>query len=277
MSARGEDELAAEARKILRKLLTGAYLERDGQGRYAVVMRASAARHPRKIEADLAAAMRARGWLDGDGARLALTDAGRGWYARAPGGDDAFAAQHQIRSTRMITDEHGCERRVVVNAAESPLLWLCQRRLVSEVQCQAGERLRRDYTLAQLSPRLGVDLSAPIVLGSRAQKPDLLSDTVLAAKQRFSAAMRAAGPGLSDILFDVCCALGGLERSERDRGWPRASAKVVLQIALDRLARHYGLDVAPAPRRIRAWTMEEEPDGKAPTPRFSQGEGGQNG
>jgi hypothetical protein len=274
--------LAREARKILRKLLAGAHLEQDEDGRYGVVVRARAARHAKtKIDASLAAAMRAKGWLAAEdgGARLVLTAAGEGWYARALAGGDPFAAQHQIRRTRTVCDEHGREHRVVVNAAESPLLWMCQRKLVGEVQCQAGERLRRDYTLAQLSPRLGVDLSAPVVFGSRAQKPELLSDTVLAAKQRFAAAMRAAGPGLADILFDVCCHLSGLEESERARGWPRASAKVVLQIALDRLARHYGMLFAPRPARLRAWAMEEEgtEHNKAPTPRFSQGEGGQNG
>ncbi|MGA7674024.1 MAG: DUF6456 domain-containing protein [Rhizomicrobium sp.] len=287
MSAPTTSELAREARKILRKLLGGAHLRRGEDGRFAVVLRANGAQHAKtKVDAALAAAMRAKGWLAAegeDGARLVLTPAGEGWYLRALAGCDPFAAQHQLRRTQTIWDEQGRERRVVVNAAESPLLWMRQRGLVSELQCQAGERLRRDFTLAQLAPRLGVDWSAPAVFGRRAQKPELLSDTVLAAKQRFSAAMRAAGPGLADILFDVCCHLSGLEQSERTRGWPRASAKVVLKIALDRLAHHYGMIFAPRPARVRSWTMdegamEEEALGDdAPTPRFSQGEGGQNG
>jgi hypothetical protein len=261
MSALTESEMAREARKILRKLVAGAHLQLDENGRYGVVARARAARHAKtKLDASLAAAMRAKGWLAAqDGGRLVLTEAGEGWYARAHAESDPFAAQHQLRQSRIISDEQGRERRVVVNAAESPLTWMCQRKLIGEVQCQAGERLRRDYTLAQLSPRLGVDLSAPVVFGRRAQKTELLSDTVLAAKQRFAAAMRAAGPGLADILFDICCHLSGLEESERARGWPRASAKVVLKIALDRLAQHYGMVFAPRPARLRAWAMEEEP------------------
>jgi hypothetical protein len=52
--------------------------------------------------------------------------------------------------------------------------------------------------------------------------------------------------------------LNGLEESERAHGWPRASAKVVLKIALDRLAQHYGMLFAPRPARLRAWAMEEK-------------------
>ena len=173
MSALTESELAREARKILRKLLAGAHLERGEDGSYGVVARARTARYAKtKVDAALAAAMRARGWLAAEegGARLVLTAAGEGWYARSLAGSDPFAAQHQLRRTRTVCDEHGREHRVVVNAAESPLLWMCQHKLIGEVQCQAGERLRRDYTLAQLSPRLGVDLSAPVVFGRRAQK-----------------------------------------------------------------------------------------------------------
>ncbi len=262
MSAPTPRELTREARKILRKLLGGAHLQRGEDGRFAVVTRARSAEHAKtRIDAALIAAMRAQGWLaaeDEDGARLVLSDAGEGWYARAVAECDPFAVQHQLRRIRTITDEQGREHRVVVNTAESPLAWMHQRRLVGEVQYQAGERLRRDFTLAQLSPRLGVDWSAPLASSRRAQKPELLSDMVLAAKQRFAAAMRAAGPGLADILFDVCCHLNGLEHSERTRGWPRASAKVVLKIALDRLAQHYGMRPAPRTARLRSWSMEEE-------------------
>jgi hypothetical protein len=252
-----QSELMREARKILRKLAAGGHLQCCEDGRYAIVTRAGRETRTR-IDAALVQAMRAKGWLAQDGARLVPTAAGEGVLARAAAPSDPFAVQHQVRRTRIITDEQGRERRVTVNAAESPLVWMCQRRLVSELQCQAGERLRRDYTLAQLSPRLGIDLSAPFVLGRRAHKPELLTDTVLAAKQRFAAAMRATGPGLSDILFDVCCHLSGLEASERERGWPRASAKVVLQIALDRLAAHYGMILPPVRSRVRAWIKEED-------------------
>jgi hypothetical protein len=63
---------------------------------------------------------------------------------------------------------------------------------------------------------------------------------------------------MAGILIDVCCHLKGLEQTERAAGWPQRAGKVVLQLALTRLARHYGL-IAPEPgggsRRmpIRHW------------------------
>jgi hypothetical protein len=60
--------------------------------------------------------------------------------------------------------------------------------------------------------------------------------------------MEALGPGLSDIVFRICCFLEGLETAEKRLGWSARSGKVVLKIALERLAMHYKIPVA-APHR----------------------------
>ena len=56
-----------------------------------------------------------------------------------------------------------------------------------------------------------------------------------------SAATDATGPGLSDVLWRVVCADERLPEAERALGWPARAGRVVLGIALDRLADHYGL------------------------------------
>jgi hypothetical protein len=124
------------------------------------------------------------------------------------------------------------------------------------VQFAAGEKLRRDFTLGQLAPRMGVDLSRVVIGGGGGQEH--ISDIALAARQRFNRALAAVGPGLSDLLFDVCCHLTALESAETRRGWAKRSGRVVLKIALDRLGAHYGLDVTAHRSGIRNWSAETQ-------------------
>lgn len=138
------------------------------------------------------------------------------------------------------------------NVAESPLGWLYTRKgksgapMISDAQFDAGERLRRDFTLAHMTPRITVNWGAALgASGGPRSAPGAgmeLQDHVIAAAERVRRALAAVGPELSGILVDVCCHLKGLEEAERSARWPQRSARVVLLLALDSLARHYGLD-----------------------------------
>jgi hypothetical protein len=83
---------------------------------------------------------------------------------------------------------------------------------------------------------------------------------VIGARQRVRAALEAVGPEFSGLLVDVCCFLKRLEEVERERSWPLRSAKVVLQLGLDRLARHYGLHGeahGKSKAAIRTWLADD--------------------
>ncbi|MEO9230043.1 MAG: DUF6456 domain-containing protein [Devosia sp.] len=61
------------------------------------------------------------------------------------------------------------------------------------------------------------------------------------------------------VVMDVCGLLKGLQEVERDRGWPRRSAKLVLRIGLEQLAQHYGLEpfaMGQTNHRRRTWMDE---------------------
>ena len=70
------------------------------------------------------------------------------------------------------------------------------------------------------------------------RSPDL-SSSQLDARDRFAAAVDSAGPGLADIVWRIVCAGEGMRQAESALGWPARAGKLVLGIALDRIADYY--------------------------------------
>ena len=65
------------------------------------------------------------------------------------------------------------------------------------------------------------------------------SGTQIDAKRRFQEAVDTAGPGLADILWRVVCSGEGMREAESALGWPARAGKLVLLLALDRVADYY--------------------------------------
>lgn len=132
-------------------------------------------------------------------------------------------------------------RHVTVHVAESPIAWLASRGHLTDAQLRAGERLRADYERAGLAARVTMrwDAAAPAKTRGGAKAADA-SLARIDAHRRFHGALDAAGPGLADICWRVICAGEGIGCAEKGLGWPARSGKLVLGLALDRLARFYG-------------------------------------
>lgn len=273
-----EGEFVRQARLLLRLVdRPGARLvEAEGLEGWLIESGTSRRRERRRLDDAMVGEMARRDWLARDpSGGYRASAAGRRWLKSAAGGEadgEAFADQHRLIDRRATASRRGAAPQPLVNEAESPLGWLRSRRdksgepLISEAQFMAGERLRVDFTVAQLSPRVtsAWDMSVPSgARGRSGARPESLevNERALAAKQRFLRAVDEVGPELSGILVEVCCLSRGLEAAERRLGWPQRSAKLVLQIALTRLARHYGL-IRPEPPRggrtvIRHWGAED--------------------
>jgi hypothetical protein len=134
-------------------------------------------------------------------------------------------------------------RSVTVNMVESPLGWLFVRGKLTRRQFDAGEQLRSDWERGGLSPKVTMQWEcAPIgrQRGGSAGRADLALAQI-DARRRFESAVQAAGPGLSDILWRVVCSGEGMREAETALGWPARAGKVVLTLALDRIADFYSI------------------------------------
>ncbi|MBD3765750.1 MAG: helix-turn-helix domain-containing protein [Rhodobacterales bacterium] len=262
-----EAEIAREGARILRRLMEpGAVLAiAPDMDKAAVLREFPDGRTLRTAVVDraVAQAFALKDWIacrqPGRVARYAITATGRaalrrmtpeGAASAAPGLAEAatpFADQHRDWGERVV-DEPGGPRRMRFNLAESPVTALGRRRdkdgkpFLEPELVAAAERLREDFELAQMGPRVaqnwdrfltaGADRGAFRAAAGRAEGPR-------AARDRVAAALRDLGPGLGDVALRVCCYLEGVETAERRMGWAARSGKIVLRIALQRLRRHY--------------------------------------
>ncbi|MEQ1547609.1 MAG: DUF6456 domain-containing protein [Chakrabartia sp.] len=135
-------------------------------------------------------------------------------------------------------------RSVTFNLAESPLGWLHARNMISDRHFVAGEMLRRDYERAALAGRTTMVWDAPPTSRSARGAPSHGAATLLQidAKRRFDGAIAVAGAGLSDILWRTVCAGESISVSEKALGWPVRAGKLVLTLALDRIAEYYKVE-----------------------------------
>lgn len=198
---------------------------------------------------------------DAGGSAFVLSRIGAAFVARANAAHDKFAAQH--RALLPTNPRNGNEAVAGLNAAESPLAWLRLRQdvrgrpYIGETEFLAGERLRTDFTLALLSPKSTTSWPIERVDCSRRVgfSPTHESETAIAARKRFWAALDAVGHEFASVLVGICCHLEGLEALEARLGLPKRSGKTVLRLGLQMLARHYGLACSDDRSRIRSFSQ----------------------
>ena len=140
---------------------------------------------------------------------------------------------------------------VDVRNEKSVLDWLRRRRqkdgrqMISEIEYRAGDRIRKDFWQARMTPNITMNYSSAFggmnssFGGDRALN---LQQAALDARERVRIALDAVGSDYSNLLIDICCLDKKLTDVELQSGWPKRSGKVILQLALRQLARHYKMD-----------------------------------
>jgi hypothetical protein len=180
----------------------------------------------------------------------------RSWLRRAHLDADPFAAQHRV----IAKSAAGVE----MNHAESPLSRLGiaagGEAFLERHHVEAGERVRRLVERAGLQPRLTMTYSVSGNAGNGRHSAADISDLAADARRDVASIYRLLPRDCAGVVIDICGLLKGLQQVERERGWPRRSAKLVLRIGLEQLAKYYGLAPFARGRAVatqRSWMDEE--------------------
>lgn len=146
---------------------------------------------------------------------------------------------------------------------ECPLDWLAARKdsegrpFLDRTAVAAGERLRADYERGLRAAPVTMDYDRGPRDAAHGPRDGLsMAESAIAARARMRGAMAALGPEMARTLLAVICEGRGLEDVEAAERWPRRSAKLVVRLALDALARHYGM-TAQGRGRADAWMGED--------------------
>ncbi len=266
-----EARIEREALRVLRRLCeTGAVLAVAREMEKAVVVRDApdgagphaAPTRTAVVDREVAQAMALKEWIacaDASAriARYHITGAGRAALKRLMAADEnraqgfaeaqqGFAGQERDFGEPALAED-GLLRHMRANLAESPLGGLARRRdkdgkpFLARDLVAAGERLREDFELSHLGPRVAQNWERFLSgsAGSMDWGRDEVPGGAAAARDRVMAALTDLGPGLSDVALRCCCFLEGMEALERRMGWSARSGKIVLRIALQRLRQHY--------------------------------------
>lgn len=165
--------------------------------------------------------------------------------------EDATARDRGLRRVQAGSIAPDLTGEMRIDPRGNPLAWLRVRRdksgrpLIDASQFEAGSRFARDFARARIGAVSSVSWEATGAPSGRRKAggrvPATPGDAAVDARKRYAAAKAAVGPDFARLLEDVCCLEIGLGSAEKKYAWPPRTAKVVLQLALSALARHYGL------------------------------------
>jgi DNA-binding PadR family transcriptional regulator len=260
--------IAAHAPRLLRRLAeAGAFLAIAPGMEKAAVMRSLPDGRLMKIavvDRALAQAFALKEWIaqrgGGKVATYELTAAGRaelkarlthgarGMAEACAGFEGADRANWHDQNS----DANKGARRVRYNLAESPVAVLGRRRdkdgtpYLAPEFIRAAERLREDFELAQMGASVAQNWEGFLTGRTAGMRSSDGGAAPRDARARVAAALADLGPDLGHIALRVCCYLEGVEEAEQRMGWAARSGKVVLRIALRRLARHFDETYGPS-------------------------------
>ena len=228
----------------------------------------------KKLPLTLVQFMKDNGWLKLKDKIYRHTDAGRVWLSDFVYFIDLNqnnANQQQIH--KRITMDASAPRMNINDPVSpshlpdegdlAPLLKLYNRqrniahKYLTEVHLCAGQKLFAQFIKANLRPNVTMNwenLQSVKQSHHMGVKQDGFSETNYVARRELYESLAHVGQEFAAILVEVCLFGNGLEATEKAMNWPARSAKLLLTMALDRLAEHYHMTPLDRPvNKYLAW------------------------
>lgn len=171
-------------------------------------------------------------------AQWRVTKLGNSSLLRLLGGTQA---QHQI--LEVVRGKKN--EKLTKNVGGSVIDWLMSRKTgpfcLSDAEKQAAKRFQAEYEQAHLMGRVTMNWDARLdgLKKRRTNASENLPQSVFDTRQRVHEALTYVGPVLSDMLVEACCANYSVQENETRFSLPARSGKVMLKLALARLAVFY--------------------------------------
>lgn len=170
------------------------------------------------------------------------TPLARGWLKRKLSQTGDPADQHRFVVANNNTGP--------LNLNESPLARLSisingAAPFLQRHHLESGERVRRLFERARMLQRTTMSYD-PNRLPDKSRSGGTgsdLSGSAIDARRELDRIRDVLADDCTAAVFDVCGYLKGLQTIEMERSWPRRSAKLVLRVGLEQLARHFGLAI----------------------------------
>ncbi len=241
--------------KFVRALISGAIARREVSGLFRIIGSAGSP----SLDASEVRTLSSDGILLMEKDQCKASALAKNWLRRKISSTGDPADQHR----HIVQQRDG----TVLNFNESPLARLAvgsanAKPFLQHHHVLAGERLRALVERAQMMERttMSYDPNRLPSKGKTGKRGMDLNDAAIDARTELHAILSALPPDCASAVMDVCGFLKGLQLVERERQWPRRSAKLVLRVGLEQLARHFGFSqvATGAPcGRLRVWLDEE--------------------
>ncbi len=158
------------------------------------------------------------------------------WLRRHLSATGDFAGQHR----QIVPGPEGSVRDLGADVLEKLARSGCG--FLQPHHLAAGRRVCQWGRRAQLNQRVTMSYDPSRIGGKRNATTEAdIADMAAEARKSLARLFTDLPRDCAEIILDVCVFEKGLQVIERERGWPRRSAKLVLRIGLDQLAERLGL------------------------------------